>query len=79
MLMGINRMTRGPLFDDGELAGVIRAYEDALRVLGLADRADPLTEIIARRIIEIVRSGELNPERICERAIAGLAVPAIGS
>jgi hypothetical protein len=32
------------------------AYEDVLRELKLADRADPLTEMIAKKIIELAQN-----------------------
>lgn len=51
------------------------AYEAALRALRLKDRSDPITELIARKIIEIVRSGEHDPPRICARAIKELGIP----
>jgi hypothetical protein len=35
--------------------------EDVLRALGLANRADPITEIVAKKIIEIAQPGERDP------------------
>jgi hypothetical protein len=32
-----------------EECGVVEAYEDALRALGLRDRDDPATEIVAKK------------------------------
>ena len=45
------------------------AYEDVLRKLKLADRADPLTEIIAKKIIELAQTGDRDPKRLCEQAL----------
>jgi hypothetical protein len=45
------------------------AYEVALRELRLADRADPCTDIIARKIIECARTGERDPILLCELAL----------
>jgi hypothetical protein len=70
--MAIYRMTQSSCLGPAELARVTKAYEDTLRALGLVDRADPLTEIIAKRIIETAQTGELDSERICEHVIAGL-------
>jgi CRP-like cAMP-binding protein len=53
------------------------AYEGALRVLGLANRTDPITEIVAKKIIEIAQTGERDPLRIRARAIADLGIPSI--
>jgi len=44
-----------------------------LRALRLADRADPVTEIIARKIIELAEQGERDPVRLRERAIQFLS------
>src|ERR1700746_64073 len=46
------------------------AYEDAVRVLGFVDRTDAITEIVAKKIIEIAQTGERDPLRIRARAIA---------
>jgi hypothetical protein len=51
------------------------AYEGALRALRLKDRTDPVTELIAKKIIEITRSGERDPPHICARAIKELGIP----
>lgn len=48
------------------------AYEAALTKLRLVDRTDPLTELIAKKNIEVTRNGEQGPERICARAIEEL-------
>ena len=46
-----------------------------MRVFGLADRTDPITEIIARKIIDVAQTGERDPLRIRARAIADLGIP----
>jgi hypothetical protein len=48
------------------------AYEEALRELQLKDRSDPITKLIAKKIIEIIRSGERNPSRISAATIKAL-------
>ncbi len=45
------------------------AYEHALVALKLTDRTDPITEIIAKKIIERAKRGELDPVRLCEAAL----------
>ena len=42
----------------------------ALKTLRLADRTDPLTELIAKKIIEVVRSGEHDPPRASVLALS---------
>ena len=48
------------------------AFEEVLRRLGLRDRNDPVTEIIARRIIACAQQGERDPARLCELALSSL-------
>ena len=40
-----------------------------LRTLRLANRGDPVTEIIARKIIELAQQGERDPVQLRQRAI----------
>ena len=43
------------------------------RSLQLVNRADPITEIVARKIIEIAGMGERDPEQICELLLPDLS------
>ena len=45
------------------------AFEMSRLVLGLADRGDIATELIAKRIIELAKAGERNPDFLCESAV----------
>ena len=51
------------------------AYEHTLRALSVKDRNDPLTEFIAKKIIEIGQIGLNDPTQISARAIQELALP----
>jgi hypothetical protein len=51
------------------------AYEYALASLRLSDRHDPITEIVAGKIIQIFKAGEHDPKQICARALQELGVP----
>lgn len=53
---------------------IAAAYESTLRVLGLTGRGDLITEIVARKIIEIAQTGERDPERIKSLVISGLGL-----
>ena len=46
-----------------------QAFEETLAQLGLVDRADPLVELVARKIIELGQQGERDPERIRDLAV----------
>jgi hypothetical protein len=51
------------------------AYEEALCVPRLAEREDPITELVAKKIVEVAQLGEGNPKRICARALEELGIP----
>ena len=68
------------LFQDGKFAPedidrMSRAYEAALELLALPSRKEPLAELIAAKIIQVYRTGEKDPPRLCARAIKELGVP----
>ena len=64
--MAIYRMLRNhPL---AETAHLIAGYEMTLRAL-LVDRNDPLTEMIAKKVIEIGETGLKDPAEISKRAV----------
>jgi hypothetical protein len=48
------------------------AYEHACAALDLADRTDPLKDIIAQKIIERAKRGELDAVRLCEAVLEEL-------
>ena len=65
--MAIYRMLRNrPLAKSGHL---IAAYELTLRTLNLVDRNDPLTTMIASKILEIGATGLKDPAEISKRAV----------
>jgi hypothetical protein len=73
--MTISRLLQQSAFGPEAIALMVAAYEDCLRVLNLADRSDPLTEMVAKKIIEVAQTGERDPERIRRRALADMEIP----
>jgi hypothetical protein len=71
--MAIYRLMREASFEQEDIDRMSAAYEHALRELQLKDRSDPITELIARKIIEITRSGERDPARISAATVQALA------
>jgi len=53
---------------------MVAAYESALTDLQLIDRNDPLTELIARSIVNVAATGERDPKKIKQRALNALGV-----
>ena len=70
--MAIYRLLQFSAFEPEAVAAMTAAYEDALRVLQLVDRQDPLTEVVARKIIEVAQLGERDPIRLRARALDNL-------
>jgi hypothetical protein len=70
--MAIYRLIRESVFDPEAIERMTTAYEHALKVLQLTDRNDPITELVARKIIEIAGVGERDPDRLCQRAVEAL-------
>ena len=73
--MAIYRLMREASFGPDETAFMSEAYETALKKLRLVDRNDPVTELVAAKIIEITRRGVKSPADICNQVIAELGVP----
>ena len=51
---------------DSETIRVMGLAEMALVALRLADRGDLANEVLARRIVDLAKAGERDPERLCE-------------
>ena len=52
-----------------------QAYDRACRYLHEKEQPGAVKEIIAKRIIELAKDGERDPQRLCVRALSGLGVP----
>ena len=61
-------------FGPQEIEVMSAAYESALIDLGIANRDDLVTELIAKSIVNVISTGERNPELIKERAINALGL-----
>jgi hypothetical protein len=71
--MAIYRLIAMGTFGPDEIKAMAAAYEGALINLKL-DRNDPLTELIARSIVNVTATGERDPETIKERALNALGI-----
>jgi hypothetical protein len=70
--MAIYRIFKERAFEPEAVICMARAYESVLLALRLTDRQDPLTEIVAKKIIEIAETGERDPARLRDRALEEL-------
>ena len=70
--MSITPFLDGQKFDLETTRIVGVAYEMVRAALSLADRGDFVNEIIAKKVIELAKAGEANPDRLCEQALVYL-------
>ena len=72
--MPVKRLLAGNQLEPEEVEILTAAFNRALRSLGLVDRNDPLTELIAREVIEIGATGVRDSVEICKIAIRRLRI-----
>jgi CheY-like chemotaxis protein len=75
--VAIYRLLQNAAFDPETIEILAKSYEDTLRCLNL-DRADPRTELIAKKIFENAQTGERNADRLRDTTLAqlGIVLPA---
>jgi hypothetical protein len=71
--MAIYKLIANGSFGPNEIEVMSAAYESALVNLGIANRDDPITELIAKAIVNVA-TGEREPQLIEQRAINALGV-----
>jgi hypothetical protein len=67
--MPIRQLLISSAFNPEEVTMLRDVFEDTLRALKLADRSDPVTSLIAKKIIELASRGERDPERLRQAAV----------
>lgn len=72
--MAIYKLIANGSFGPQEIEVMSAAYESALIDLGIANRDDLVTELIAKSIVNVISTGERNPEIVKERAINALGL-----
>ncbi len=72
--MPIYRLLQNSPLGPEELKVLTDAYEQTLRRLSLVDRNDPITELVARKIIELGQRGVREVTQLSELAIKELGV-----
>ena len=63
------------MFEPQDIERLVAAYEQTLRALRLEDRDDPVTQLVAEKIIAIGRLGIENPAEISRLALKELGLP----
>ncbi len=73
--MAIYRILQNAAFGPDDIDRLVAAYERTLKALGLKVRSDPITELVARKIVEIGQTGVRDPRQISQLAIEALGSP----
>jgi len=73
--MAIYRLLKHCAFNRKEAEIIAAAYEDVLSALDLPNDDNPVTEVVARKILDIAAVSKLDRVRISTRAIAELGIP----
>ena len=66
--MPIYRLLQNSVFEPQQVAAMTTAFEAVCAELGLAEREDPLRDIVAKAIIKCAQTGEFDPVRLQECA-----------
>jgi hypothetical protein len=64
------------IFDPEAIEPMVTAYKAACQSLQLVDRDTLLTQIVARKVVEIAATGERDHERLCDQVLLALTVRA---
>jgi hypothetical protein len=72
--MAICRLLQQSAFGPEEIGRMTAAYEECLHILELVNRSDPITELLAKHIIEVAQTGERDPSKICSQTLERLGV-----
>ena len=68
------RFFKDGAFDSDTTSAMGEAFERACKSLHDMGQPDIVKEIIAKRIVEIAKTGERDPVQLCERALAALGL-----
>jgi hypothetical protein len=71
--MAIHRLLQYAALGPDEISALVAAYDETLSALGLKQRNDPITQLVARRIIEIAQTGVRDPLQLASIAITELS------
>jgi hypothetical protein len=71
--MAIYRLLQNSPLGPEEISRLVLAYERTLKALGLKDRSDPITQMVAKKIIEIGQTGVRDPLQLATLAVRELA------
>jgi hypothetical protein len=68
--MPIRQLLDSAAFNPEEIAMLRSVFEETLHAMKLSDRTDPVTMLVAKKIIELASQGERDAARLREAAIS---------
>ena len=69
-LIGLVKEEDGGVLDPEDIAVMATAFDRVLADLKLVDRNDPIVRMLAKLVIELVRNGERDPEKIRRQVVS---------
>jgi hypothetical protein len=72
--VAIFRLIKDSAFGPDQIKVMTEAYEATLKSLHLKTGSEPINELIAKRIINIMQANENDPKRVCARTIIELGL-----
>jgi hypothetical protein len=72
--MAIDRLMQNYTMEPEEISHIKKAYDQVLHSLCVKDRDDPLTEMIAKKILKLAQTGIKDPAQLSALAIKELEV-----
>ena len=72
--MAVYKLIRNTVFEPKDIERLATAYEQTLRALRLKDRSDPITQLVAEKIIAIGRLGIEVPAEISKLTLKELGL-----
>ena len=70
-------LKNGEEFDQQTISILGVAFEQVCVALRIGDCDDDVKQAIANKIIELAKTGERNPDRLCERALEDICQPQV--
>ena len=70
-------LRRQGVFEPAEVAMLDKVFEDVLGTLGLVRRKDPMTDMIAKKLIDLATAGMRDPDRLKALTIQAKSSPTL--
>jgi hypothetical protein len=68
-------LQRQDSFDSDEVAVLGNVFDAVLRALGLVDRREPMTTVVAKKLLELASAGVRDPERLKHLTLQAFSEP----